>query len=400
MSSKIINFSKMSMHKRPTYETLVKNTILEPKDRISLPDRLATRLRNTQQLSMWDDPSFINLDDEQQKIIQDQIRQRELLKISQSPQGKGLPPATSSQQLLTMKVQKALSEGSKPKDTSVLVPISKITQGTASSSIKPAETFVIGDADDHLLERQRELEEDLETAQLLAEEKKQEAIKQTEEKLKTKTLVEEYRKNLYKTSEEKLKTKKLVDEYIENLYKTAEEQERTARKTKEKTSKSDIGPLGTVPFSPATSTSQEELTKKRTVRTRTASRDPRTETASASASAAQEDTPESSRPLPSERKTKRSAGRPSKEQISPEISRPRSTSRAPFSQQAAAAFSGEEIVPPHRLDAVIADLNEAVKNNKLTKEEKDYFYLLTKKPRNTNTIKEMKSLWSKIIPNK
>jgi len=35
------------MKRRATYETLVRDTILEPKDKINLPDREATLLRNT-----------------------------------------------------------------------------------------------------------------------------------------------------------------------------------------------------------------------------------------------------------------------------------------------------------------------------------------------------------------
>ena len=38
---------KSQMHKRQTYETLVKDTVLEPKDKIALPDRQATILRKT-----------------------------------------------------------------------------------------------------------------------------------------------------------------------------------------------------------------------------------------------------------------------------------------------------------------------------------------------------------------
>ena len=50
-----MKLNKAQMHKRPTYETLVKDTILEPKDKIALPDRMATILRKTQQLTRYDD---------------------------------------------------------------------------------------------------------------------------------------------------------------------------------------------------------------------------------------------------------------------------------------------------------------------------------------------------------
>ena len=40
-----MKLNKSQMHQRPTYETLVKDTNLEPKDQIALPDRQATMLR-------------------------------------------------------------------------------------------------------------------------------------------------------------------------------------------------------------------------------------------------------------------------------------------------------------------------------------------------------------------
>ena len=60
--------NKAQMHKRPTYETLVKDTILEPKDKIALPDRTATILRKTQQLSRYDDSEFLDLEKDNENI--------------------------------------------------------------------------------------------------------------------------------------------------------------------------------------------------------------------------------------------------------------------------------------------------------------------------------------------
>ena len=50
-------------HPRPTYSTLVRDTILEPRDKINLPNRQATLLRSTQRLSQWDNPEFIDFYD-------------------------------------------------------------------------------------------------------------------------------------------------------------------------------------------------------------------------------------------------------------------------------------------------------------------------------------------------
>ena len=53
---------KSQLKQRPTYESLVKDTILEPKDKIALPDRQATILRKTQELSRYDDVEFLDLE--------------------------------------------------------------------------------------------------------------------------------------------------------------------------------------------------------------------------------------------------------------------------------------------------------------------------------------------------
>ena len=45
--TKLISFQKSTMNKRPTFEALLHDTILEPKDKIALPNRQATQLRNT-----------------------------------------------------------------------------------------------------------------------------------------------------------------------------------------------------------------------------------------------------------------------------------------------------------------------------------------------------------------
>ena len=70
-----MKLNKAQMHQRPTYETLVKDTILEPKDKIALPDRQATILRKTQQLSRYDDAEFLDLEKDNEKIKQEQAQQ-------------------------------------------------------------------------------------------------------------------------------------------------------------------------------------------------------------------------------------------------------------------------------------------------------------------------------------
>ena len=73
-----MKLNKAQMHQRPTYETLVKDTILEPKDKIALPDRAATILRKTQQLTRYDDAEFLDLEKDNEKIAKEKAQQATL----------------------------------------------------------------------------------------------------------------------------------------------------------------------------------------------------------------------------------------------------------------------------------------------------------------------------------
>ena len=73
-----MKLNKAQMHQRPTYETLVKDTILEPKDKIALPDRAATILRKTQQLTRYDDAEFLDLEKDNEQIAKEQAQQATL----------------------------------------------------------------------------------------------------------------------------------------------------------------------------------------------------------------------------------------------------------------------------------------------------------------------------------
>ena len=52
---------KEAYHKKPTYDEVVKESITNPTDKIGLPDRMATQLRNTPQLTRYDDESLLDL---------------------------------------------------------------------------------------------------------------------------------------------------------------------------------------------------------------------------------------------------------------------------------------------------------------------------------------------------
>ena len=55
---------KTQMHQRQTYETLLKDTSLNRKDKLALPARAATILRKTQQPTRYDDYEFLDLEKE------------------------------------------------------------------------------------------------------------------------------------------------------------------------------------------------------------------------------------------------------------------------------------------------------------------------------------------------
>ncbi len=60
---------KETYHKRPTYAEMVKESITNPTDKIALLDRQATQLRNTPQLTRYDDESLLDLNSDNQHII-------------------------------------------------------------------------------------------------------------------------------------------------------------------------------------------------------------------------------------------------------------------------------------------------------------------------------------------
>ncbi len=66
---------KETYHKKPTYDEMVKESITNPTDKIGLPDRMATQLRNTPQLTRYDDESLLDLNSDNQHLIMEQLKQ-------------------------------------------------------------------------------------------------------------------------------------------------------------------------------------------------------------------------------------------------------------------------------------------------------------------------------------
>ena len=80
------SLAKQAMRQRSTYESLVRDTILEPRDKINLPNRTATLLRSTQKLNQFDDESFLDLDEENKRIAAERLQQMEFTRmVHESP---------------------------------------------------------------------------------------------------------------------------------------------------------------------------------------------------------------------------------------------------------------------------------------------------------------------------
>ena len=62
-------------YKKPTYAEMVRESVTNPTDKIELPDRLATQLRNTPQLTRYDDESLLDLNSDNQHLIMEQLKQ-------------------------------------------------------------------------------------------------------------------------------------------------------------------------------------------------------------------------------------------------------------------------------------------------------------------------------------
>ena len=66
----------------PTYDELFRDIVTDPKDRTALPNRMATQLRNTPQLTKFDDDAYLNLTDEHDKITKERINYIEIRNLA------------------------------------------------------------------------------------------------------------------------------------------------------------------------------------------------------------------------------------------------------------------------------------------------------------------------------
>jgi hypothetical protein len=77
---------KQSLRKKPTYDELI-NYLEVGQPKIKYPDRTATFLRNSPYLSIFDNDSFIDLEEQENRIEKEKLKEAEVKRITSETQG-------------------------------------------------------------------------------------------------------------------------------------------------------------------------------------------------------------------------------------------------------------------------------------------------------------------------
>ena len=56
-----MNISVKGYHRKPTYDELIQEAFINPTETIKYPNKIATQVRNTPQLTRFDDESFLDM---------------------------------------------------------------------------------------------------------------------------------------------------------------------------------------------------------------------------------------------------------------------------------------------------------------------------------------------------
>ena len=71
------DFSTKDMHRVRTYDEIIHDDVLFPTDKINLPDRMATRLRNLPQLTRFDEiDATVDMAADQEKVAKARVREQ------------------------------------------------------------------------------------------------------------------------------------------------------------------------------------------------------------------------------------------------------------------------------------------------------------------------------------
>jgi hypothetical protein len=78
-----MNNSIKDYHRKPTYEELIQEAIINPTEMIKYPNRIATQLRNTPQLTRFDDENFLDVNILNSNTMKQNIQQTAVQKALQ-----------------------------------------------------------------------------------------------------------------------------------------------------------------------------------------------------------------------------------------------------------------------------------------------------------------------------
>ena len=78
-----MNNSLKDYHRKPTYDELIQEAIIHPTDMIKYPNRIATQLRNTPQLTRFDDENFLDTAILNSNAMKQNMQQTALQKATQ-----------------------------------------------------------------------------------------------------------------------------------------------------------------------------------------------------------------------------------------------------------------------------------------------------------------------------
>ena len=76
---------KQSLRKRPTYNELV-DYLENDQHIIKYPDRVATFLKNSPYLNKYDDPSLLDLEDQEKRMEREKLKETEVNRIASETQ--------------------------------------------------------------------------------------------------------------------------------------------------------------------------------------------------------------------------------------------------------------------------------------------------------------------------
>ena len=101
-----MNSSVKGYHRKPTYDELIQEAVINPTEKIKYPNRIATQLRNTAQLTRFDDESFLEMSTINSNAMKQTMQQTAVQRALQTPR----PMPSGLEQFDTADTDESLQE--------------------------------------------------------------------------------------------------------------------------------------------------------------------------------------------------------------------------------------------------------------------------------------------------